>query len=133
MGLVKLLQIIWALYIKKKNKNKDNFTETDMFGTPSERNGSAGSSLFIEIVISLFLFVWFCFGNHWVIKIWWPNFKQPREIGSSRWCSRDAYMLAIISIVVCYSLAVLFLVLVFIIFIYSKFCKPAENSDQISF
>ena len=47
---------------------------------------------------------------------------QPKEEGSQNWCSKDAYMVALIHIVSVYALALLFFVIVLLIFIYAKCC-----------
>lgn len=69
-GLVKLIQ---TLYDQWRIRKKEKFDQNDLAdatgfesGEESGISGLSKSSRFIDIVISLFLFVWFCFGNYWV-------------------------------------------------------------------
>lgn len=74
LGLVKLLQ---TLYDQWRRRKKENYDQDDLVtatgyesgvGSSSGVGGSglSNSSKFADVVISLFLIVWFCFGNYWV-------------------------------------------------------------------
>ena len=103
--MVKLFQAIYEQWRKNRKEKFDHGDIIDLdgyeleSGMPGGRSvGLSNSSMFMDIVISGFLFVWFIFGNYLVssifivshnmltivilfllkvFKIWMPNFKQP--------------------------------------------------------
>ena len=60
------------------------------------------SSQFIDILLSIFLFVWFICGNYWVLSVWPPNYRQTLSQPNS-WCDKTSYVLALIQLCVCSS------------------------------
>ena len=67
------------------------------------------TSQFIDILLSIFLFIWFICGNYWVLSICTPNYQQTLTEPNS-WCAKTAYMFAMVQLCVCYGL-MLFIVL----------------------
>jgi len=58
------------------------------------------SSQFIDILLSVFLFVWFICGNYWVLSVWRPNYRQTLAEPNS-WCDKTTYLLAAVQLCVC--------------------------------
>jgi len=63
------------------------------------------SSQFIDILLSVFLFVWFICGNYWVLSVWRPNYRQTLAEPNS-WCDKTTYLLAAAQLSVCYGLMI---------------------------
>jgi len=61
------------------------------------------SSQFIDVLLSVFLFVWFICGNYWVLSVWPPNYQQTLREPNS-WCDKTAYVFALVQLCVCYGL-----------------------------
>lgn len=61
------------------------------------------SSRFSEAILSIFLFVWFIFGNYWVLPLWEPNYRQLLH-EPSNWCDKTVYLFAFGQIMGCYAL-----------------------------
>lgn len=75
MGLVKLFQ---AIYEQSRKRRKEKIDQGDLIdvdgyeGVGSNVDVSEGlnnGGQFIDIAVSMFLFVWFILGNYWVLKI----------------------------------------------------------------
>jgi len=64
------------------------------------------SSQFVDILLSIFLFVWFICGNYWVLSVWPPNYQQTLTEPNS-WCNKTAYVFAVVQLAVCYGLMLL--------------------------
>jgi len=60
------------------------------------------SSQFIDILLSVFLFVWFICGNYWVLSVWRPNYRQTLAEPNS-WCDKTTYLLVAVQLCVCVS------------------------------
>jgi len=67
------------------------------------------SSQFIDVLLSIFLFVWFICGNYWVLSVWPPNYHQTLAEPNS-WCDKTTYVFALVQLGVCYGL-MLFIIL----------------------
>lgn len=61
----------------------------------------SNSSRFTDVVLSIFLFIWFAFGNYWVFSIYQPNFAHMLH-DPSNWCDETVYMFAFIQICISY-------------------------------
>ncbi len=114
VGLVKLLQAVYDQWrIRRKEKfDQGDLVDLDGFdGGGGGGSGSYTSSKFVDNVMSLFLVIWFAFGNYWVFifiiwinvntyfltlvkifilqqkvfTIWKPKFVQPLGPGSMKW------------------------------------------------
>jgi hypothetical protein len=69
VGLVKLLQAVYDQWrIRRKEKfDQGDLVDLDGFdGGGGGGSGSYTSSKFVDNVMSLFLVIWFAFGNYWV-------------------------------------------------------------------
>ena len=58
-----------------------------------------------------------------------PTFRQPPEEGSHKWCSQNAYMVALYHIITVYSLFILSLTVFICVFIYAKCCRSEKNAE----
>ncbi len=106
-GLLKLLSMLWKQIRNRRYERLDDIYE------PDEDTGgviASKSSRFTEIVLSLFLLVWFALGNYWVLHIWKPSFHQMLD-DPNNWCDRTVYMFAFIQILICYGVMGLILLL----------------------
>ena len=61
-----------------------------------------------------------------VFSIWKPNFTQPKAEGSDNWCSKDAYMCALIQIYVVYAIFAVFIVFV-VVLLFISWIRRALN------
>ena len=72
LGLVKVMQSLWEQWRKKRKErfDQDDVPDVDDFEMGDSRNGGSGglnnSSKFVDVIISVFLLIWFCLGNYWV-------------------------------------------------------------------
>lgn len=97
-GLLKLLSLLWRQVRSRRYERLDEIMDED------DGNGDvivSKSSRFSEAVLSLFLFIWFIFGNYWVLSIYKPHFDLLLH-EPSNWCDRTVYMFAFIQICICY-------------------------------
>ena len=85
------------------------------------------SSRFSEAILSIFLFVWFIFGNYWVLRVWQPNFKQLLH-EPSNWCDQTVYMFAFGQIMACYGLMALIFLLTCILVLCHRCSMALEKS-----
>ncbi|BFZ14654.1 hypothetical protein BsWGS_17693 [Bradybaena similaris] len=58
---------------------------------------------FTWYILTLFLLIWFAWGNYWLFSIWQPNFTQPLH-EPRNWCSRRLYYYTFYITITCYSL-----------------------------
>ncbi|CAF1368900.1 unnamed protein product [Adineta steineri] len=102
LGSLKLLQVLWKQY------NRHN--------GPSEEEGTdaQSGSTFMDVLTTLFLIVWFIYGNHLIYRYRVPRFEQTTE-DPEHWCSKNVYSLTIISIAYTYSLVTLMILIVVIV------------------
>ncbi len=67
-GLIRLVQTLWKQWRARRKERFDR--EDSTYELPTEFHDGMirlnRGSTFIDIVISIFLFVWFIFGNYWV-------------------------------------------------------------------
>ena len=87
------------------------------------------SSAFSDTILSLFLFIWFIFGNYWVFRIYKPNFVQLLH-EPSNWCDESVYMFAVGQIIGCYGLmGVIFIMTIFTAVCF-KCCVALDTDDD---
>lgn len=68
-GIVKLLQILWGLWRKKMRERFDQDDLGDLeFDSTDGKNVSVttNDSIFVDVLISVFLIIWFGLGQYWV-------------------------------------------------------------------
>lgn len=135
-GLVKLLQNVYDLW---RIRRKDNFDQgmSDIVDDEDATGGITGpttgsGSKCIDGSITLFLIIWFGFGNYWVFSIYKPRFKQPADYDSMNWCSEQAYMTAVYHIFAVYGLTAAFLLILLLVVIYSKCCRVKVTEEDLN-
>lgn len=70
-GIVKLLQILWSLWRKKLRErfDQDDLGDLEFDSTDGKAIGSISiksNSIFVDVLISIFIVVWFGIGQYWV-------------------------------------------------------------------
>ncbi|CAF1074160.1 unnamed protein product [Brachionus calyciflorus] len=121
-GLVKILNVFYEIW---KRSKKEQLEQSNILGTSGYDHGmhserDSNGARVVDALISLFLLIWFIVGNYWVISIWKPNFIQPPEIDSHKWCEETVYMSAVFQLILFYALIFLFLLVIFFLFISSR-------------
>lgn len=123
-GLVKIVNIFYELWRLRKI---DNFEQSEIISMSRfdhqgnlSRDIDSNQTQLVDRIISGFLVGWFLMGNYWTFSIWKPNFHQPPETDSHKWCSERVYMSTFAQIIIIYSLCVFFLVFLFILLIMSR-------------
>lgn len=108
-GIVKVMQLLFFFWNKNRKELNSN---DDLYSTTATNSGKTSSisqskfeELFTHLIIGVFLFVWFIFGNYWTFKIWKPNFKQPLY-DVTNWCSQEVYVLSLINLATYYCLII---------------------------
>ena len=81
----------------------------------------------MDILTSLCLILWFIYGNHLLFRHRLPQFEQTTE-DPEHWCTKNVYLLAIISIVYTYALVTL---MIFIVFIVVIIVHCHQRTDQV--
>ena len=70
LGLVKLIQTLWEQWRKKRKErfDQDDVPDADDFDMNDgrRRGGLNNNSKFVDILMSMFLLIWFGLGNYWV-------------------------------------------------------------------
>lgn len=56
-----------------------------------------------SIALTLFLSVWFVFGNYWLFKTWMPKFHAPLH-EPRNWCDKAVFVFTFWQLIVCYVL-----------------------------
>lgn len=123
-GLLKLLSMLWKQIQSRRYERLDDGFDAD------DGNGDlfmSKSSRFSDTILSLFLFIWFIFGNYWVFRIWKPHFVQLLH-EPSNWCDRTVYMFAFGQILGCYGLMGLIALLIILLALCHRCCVALDKS-----
>jgi hypothetical protein len=76
-------------------------------------------SYFTDSLLSMFLTIWFVFGNYWILSIYEPVYEQKlRE--PNNWCNKNLYDFALIHLLVYYALLLLTFVFFIILTIFTQ-------------
>jgi hypothetical protein len=130
-GIVKIVQLLFFFWNKNR---KELYSDDDLYSTTATDSGKTSISrskfeeLFSHLIIGTFLFVWFLFGNYWILKIWLPNFKQPFQ-DVTNWCSKEVYFLSLINLATYYCL-ILCAICTSCIWYCTKLYKKKKNFDE---
>ncbi|RMZ96938.1 peptidyl-prolyl cis-trans isomerase CYP63-like isoform X1 [Brachionus plicatilis] len=139
-GLVKIVNVFYELWRRRKI---DNFEQSEIMSVSrfdhqvnASRDIDSNDTQLVDRVITGFLVVWFLMGNYWTFSIWKPNFHQPPEIDSHKWCSEKVYMSSFSQIIIIYSFCLFFLLFLFILLILSRLESLREmmklNHEDVS-
>ncbi|UJR14659.1 hypothetical protein I4U23_001652 [Adineta vaga] len=99
---LKLLQVLWKQYSRRRGPGEEEATDT--------HNGS----IFMDVLTTLILVVWFIYGNHIIYRYRIPRFEQTTE-DPEHWCTKNVYMLTVISVAYTYALVSLMVLILFIV------------------
>ena len=88
----------------------------DLTSIISKANDFLFSKTFMDVLTTLFLIVWFVYGNHILYRYRLPSFEQTTE-DPEHWCTKNVYLLTIISVAYTYALVTLMLLIVLIVVI----------------
>ena len=104
-------------------------TRCHSFGEWSE--GLLFSKTFMDVLTTLFLIVWFIYGNHILYRYRLPRFEQTTE-DPEHWCKKNVYLLTIISVAYTYALMTLMLFVVLIVVITVHLRNRRRNTGETS-
>lgn len=68
----------------------------------------------MDVLTTLFLICWFIYGNHIIYRYRLPSFEQTTE-DPEHWCTKNVYMLTIISIAYTYALVSIMIITILIV------------------
>ncbi|CAF0863177.1 unnamed protein product [Adineta steineri] len=109
--ITKLLQNIWHKY----RLQQKSLTEEEPSSDPND--GQA----FIDGLMTIFLIIWFFFGQYWLIKIGYPpHFEQPLD-NPEIWCHKTVVYCALASILITYCLVICFISLVLFLVVFTRY------------
>ncbi len=82
----------------------------------------------MDVLSTLFLIVWFVYGNHIIYRYRFPRFEQTIE-DPEHWCTKNVYLLTLISVAYTYALVTL-MVLILLIVICTVHCQNRHRAIQ---
>lgn len=68
----------------------------------------------MDVLTTLILIAWFAYGNHIIYRYRLPRFEQTTE-DPENWCTKNVYMLTVISVAYTYALVTLMILIVLIV------------------
>jgi hypothetical protein len=68
----------------------------------------------MDVLTTLFLIVWFIYGNYLIYHYRFPRFEQTTE-DPENWCAKNVYLLTVISVAYAYALVTLMVLIVLIV------------------
>jgi phosphatidylserine synthase len=68
----------------------------------------------MDVLTTLLLIVWFIYGNHLISRYRLPRFEQTTE-DPENWCSKNVYLLTLISVAYTYAFVTLMILIIFIV------------------
>jgi hypothetical protein len=83
-----------------------------------EQTFSKGSK-FTDRLLSLFLAIWFIFGNYWIFGIYEPRY-EPIMSEPSNWCDKNVYIFALIHLFIYYIFMVFTLICILLLTIFTQ-------------
>ncbi|CAD5120257.1 unnamed protein product [Dimorphilus gyrociliatus] len=121
-GLLKLLSLLWRQVRSRR------YEQLDEMATPGNGDGMimSKSSKFSEAVLSIFLLIWFGFGNYWIFRVWKPNFIQALHRPSD-WCHPTVYMFAFGTICGVYALTAIVLLIACMLALCYRLCNTCSS------
>lgn len=119
-GVLKLILVLWRQVKYHRYEYDDHFTDPSTLFSASHVTHWA---------LSVFLAIWFAFGNYWLYSIWKPHFNAPLH-EPRNWCSETVFRFTFWQLVTCHILVGCFLLLTFTLLISYrcyKICKMEKN------
>lgn len=102
-GCFGLLQLLWVLWRQIRSLRYERLNPRDTSHTNSDEMLAASIATKIgSFLLSVFLCVWFVFGNYWILHIYKPDYEetlyQPHQ-----WCNEDLYVFSVVHLIIIYS------------------------------
>lgn len=138
MGLLKCFNLIWykfrrtSMAASEGEGASDLYNSYDRVGGGNNYNGAAAAhesahdysddskgSYFTDLVLNLFILVWFGLGNYWVLSIYVPNFK-PLMYEPNNFCQQNVYFFALMQLGIYYAIFGLSLFLIVLLTIFTQ-------------
>ena len=116
-----LIKIVFLFVLQTKNSSYNRLEDVDDDDDGTEDVVLSRFVRFSNIGLTLFLSVWFIFGNIWFYSIWEPHYQQPLH-EPNNWCDKSLYWYTFYNFIVCYSLSALICLILFSIIVYYFGC-----------
>ncbi len=68
----------------------------------------------MDVLTTLIFIIWFIYGNHLIYRYRFPSFEQTTE-DPEHWCTKNVYMLTIMSVAYTYALMTLIILILLIV------------------
>lgn len=111
-GLMKILWVLWD-QIKSLRYERLNPRDTNRAESDDMLAASIGTKIG-RFALNAFLVVWFCFGNYWIWRIYWPDHEQTLY-KPDKWCHRTLYVFSVVHLAIVYSLIFVVVIIIFVI------------------
>ncbi|CAF0732990.1 unnamed protein product [Didymodactylos carnosus] len=105
---VKLLQNLWHKYRLHQKELLDE-------ETPNRHDG-----LFIDILMTSFLVVWFFLGHYWLSTLGFPPQFEPPLKQPDNWCNKTVYIVTLVQVAFTYFLFIFFFVIVLTLILFTR-------------
>ena len=119
-----LIKVVFLFVLKKRSQHYDRLEEGSEYDDEDDDTEDVVLARFVRfsnIALSLFLFIWFIFGNVWFYSIWKPNYQQPLH-EPNNWCDQSLYLYTFYNFIFCYCLLTVIGVIMFVIGCYYVGC-----------
>lgn len=93
-GTIKLTLMLCSQIRLLNDEDDDEFHDEDEL---------VNISRMANVGLTIFLSIWFVFGNYWFFSIWMPNFRSPLH-EPKNWCDITVYNFAFWQLVICHTL-----------------------------
>ncbi|XP_076330451.1 uncharacterized protein LOC143236065 isoform X2 [Tachypleus tridentatus] len=104
-GLIKIISVGWR---QTRERKYEQTTEAVTRADVDEVLITTSSKL-TDLALSVFLLVWFVFGNYWVLEIYKPRF-EPLLHDPNNWCAKPVYLFSLIHLSICYGVMIVAIV-----------------------
>ncbi|XP_029635730.1 uncharacterized protein LOC115211023 isoform X2 [Octopus sinensis] len=119
-GALKLVLVLWRQVKFHRYEYDDHFTDSEKFFSASHVT---------QMSLTVFLAVWFGFGNYWLYSIWKPHFQAPLH-EPRNWCSETVFRFTFWQLLSCHVLVCCSILLTFVLLITYrcyKICKIEKS------
>ena len=98
---------MFSFVLRKRSQHYNRLEEGEEFDDDDDGDTEdlvmARFIRFSNIALTIFLIIWFIFGNLWFYGIWEPNFQQPLH-EPNNWCDKSLYFYIFYNFIFCYCL-----------------------------
>lgn len=106
LGTVRMAWLVWRQSVSRRYAQLG--AGLGAAALDSDMAGSLGARIACWS-LSLFLVVWFCLGNYWILHIMWPSFAL-KLFEPNAWCDKTLYVFALVHLCVCYTVITAFVI-----------------------